>query len=183
MKPSRFITNLTLSLTLALLTATNVLAKGPKGPTVVDVAIEVNSSGTFAGAFDTLIAAVSCSGQEAVLEYLSGNGQRTVFAPTDDAFAALGLDENNVCGALDSMTLSDILQYHVAKGRRTADLVVSSDKIRMLFGGFLDVYVNANVKLIDNLGREAMVIATDVEAANGVIHAIDAVVLPYDPNA
>ena len=182
MSKSKTIVGLALALTALAMASSPVFAKGPKGPTVVDVAVSVNSEGPFAGAFDTLIAAVTCPAQEAVLDYLSGNGQRTVFAPTDDAFLALGLDETNVCDALDGMVLSDILQYHVAKGRRTSDLVATADQIRMLFGGFLDVqFDGAMVTLIDNLDREANVVVPDVPAANGVIHAIDAVVLPYDP--
>jgi uncharacterized surface protein with fasciclin (FAS1) repeats len=153
-----------------------VMAKGPKGPTVVDVAIDVNSSGPFAGAFDTLIAAVLAA-DPGVLAYLSGNGQRTVFAPTDDAFAALGLDENNV-GGLDQDFLTDVLLYHVAHGRRYSDSVLDSDRIRMLDGGFLR---QSGGVLTDNLARDATIIVTDVEAANGIIHAIDAVVLPYAP--
>ncbi|MBN2242682.1 MAG: fasciclin domain-containing protein [Acidobacteria bacterium] len=149
---------------------------GPKGPSVVDVAIAVNSEGPFAGAFDTLIAAVLAA-DPAVLEFLTGNGQRTVFAPTDDAFADLGLDETNV-GDLDQEFLTDVLLYHVARGRRYAEDVVASERIRMLDFGFL--FQDGGV-LTDNLGREANIIVTDVEAANGIIHAIDAVVLPYLP--
>ncbi|MFO7711951.1 MAG: fasciclin domain-containing protein [Dehalococcoidia bacterium] len=66
------------------------VAAAPPGPTIVDVAIAVNSEGPFAGQFDTLIAAVLAA-DPAVLKTLSGNGQFTVFAPTDDAFLALGL--------------------------------------------------------------------------------------------
>lgn len=154
------------------------LANGPKGPTIVDVAISVNNSGPYAGAFDTLIAAVLAAEPE-VVETLTGNGQHTVFAPTDDAFAALGLDESNIGSALPTQVLTDILLYHVTHGRRTSDIVLSSDQIRMLFGGFLDQY---NGMLTDNLGRDANITVPDVEAANGVIHAIDAVVLPYDPS-
>jgi uncharacterized surface protein with fasciclin (FAS1) repeats len=148
----------------------------PPGPTIVDVAIAINSDGPFAGQFDTLIAAVLAA-DPAVLRTLSGNGQFTVFAPTDDAFAALGLDETNI-GTLDQGFLTDVLLYHVARGRRDAGQVLASDRIRMLKGGFL--LQNGGV-LTDNLGREANIIVTDVPAANGIIHAIDAVVLPYAP--
>ncbi len=65
-------------------------AKGPKGPTIVDVAIALNTDGPFAGQFDTLIAAVLAA-DPIVFDTLSGNGKLTVFAPTDDAFAALNL--------------------------------------------------------------------------------------------
>jgi len=148
----------------------------PKGNTIVDVAIAVNSSGPFAGQFDTLIAAVLAA-DPAVVATLSGNGQFTVFAPTDDAFAALGLTPANI-GTLDKKFLTDVLLYHVARGSRYAADVVASDRIRTLQRGFL--FQNGGV-LTDNLGRTANIIVTDVPAANGVIHAIDAVVLPYAP--
>ena len=64
----------------------SVLA-APPGDTLVDVAVAVNSSGPYAGSFDTLIAAVTAT--PSVASILVGNGQRTVFAPTDDAFEAL----------------------------------------------------------------------------------------------
>jgi uncharacterized surface protein with fasciclin (FAS1) repeats len=171
----RILISVLLALTLAALLAIPAMA-APPGPTIVDVAIAVNSEGPFTGAFDTLIAAVVAA-DPAVLATLSGNGQFTVFAPTDDAFAALGLDETNV-GTLPQGFLTDVLLYHVAPGRRYAEDVLASDRIRTLYRGFL--FQDGGV-LTDNLGRDANIIVTDVEAANGIIHAIDAVVLPYAP--
>lgn len=160
------------------LTGSSIFAKGPKGPTVVEVAIAANGpGGAYEGAFDTLIAAVLAA-DPAVLAYLNGNGQRTVFAPTDDAFALLGLDESNVGTALTQEVLTDVLLYHVAHGRRDSGSVLDSDRIRALDGGFLR---QDSGVLTDNLGRPATIIVTDVPAANGIIHAIDAVVLPYAP--
>ncbi len=148
----------------------------PPGPTIVDVAIAVNTEGPFAGQFDTLIAAVLAA-DPAVLATLSGNGQFTVFAPTDDAFAALGITPDNV-GDQDQGFLTDVLLYHVARGRRYSRVILASKRIRTLERGFL---FQAGGTLTDNLGGVATIIVTDVEAANGVIHAIDAVVLPYAP--
>jgi uncharacterized surface protein with fasciclin (FAS1) repeats len=153
-----------------------VTMAAPPGPTVVDVAIAINSEGPFAGQFDTLIAAVLAA-DPAVLETLSGNGQFTVFAPTDDAFATLDITPENV-GELDQGFLTDVLLYHVARGRRYSSAVLGSTRIRVLYRSFL--YQDSGT-LMDNLGREANIIVTDVEAANGIIHAIDAVVLPYAP--
>ncbi|MHC5156706.1 MAG: fasciclin domain-containing protein [Planctomycetota bacterium] len=130
---------------------------GPKGDSIVDVAIQLNSDGPFAGQFDTLIAAVLAA-NPIVLETLDGNGKFTVFAPTDDAFAEIGLDPNSVA-ELDQAFLTDV-------------------RIRVLKGGF--VYSEGWV-LIDNLGREVDLIAFDVKAANGVIHAINRVLLPKAP--
>jgi uncharacterized surface protein with fasciclin (FAS1) repeats len=148
----------------------------PPGPTIVDVAIAVNSEGPFAGQFDTLIAAVLAA-DPVVLKTLSGNGQFTVFAPTDDAFLALGLTPENI-GTLDQGFLTKVLLYHVARGRRNSTQVLASSRIRMLKGGFL--FQDGGV-LTDKLGREANIIVTDVKAANGIIHVIDAVVLPKAP--
>lgn len=145
----------------------------PPGPTIVDVAIAVNSSGDFAGQFDTLIAAVLAA-DPAVLNTLSGNGQFTVFAPTDAAFEALGLTPENI-GSLDQGALTNILLYHVARGRRNADAVVGSSRIRMLNGSFLS---QSGGVLTDAQGRTANIIVVNVPAANGIIHVIDAVVLP-----
>jgi len=155
-------------------------AKGPKGPTIVDVAIALNTEpgGAYEGQFETLIAAVLAA-DPIVLETLSGNGKLTVFAPTDDAFAAIGRDASNV-GNLPTDFLTQVLVYHVARGERTAADVVPAERIRMLGGGFL--YKEAgSVTLVDNLGRSANIEFTDVKAANGVIHVIDAVVLPEAP--
>jgi uncharacterized surface protein with fasciclin (FAS1) repeats len=144
----------------------------------VDVAIAINDEGPFAGQFDTLIAAVLAA-DPIVFDTLSGNGKLTVFAPTDDAFKALGYDETTI-GTLPTDFLTQVLIYHVARGERTAADVVPAERIRMLGGGFL--YKEAgSVTLVDNLGRNANIIVTDVKAANGVIHAIDAVVLPKAP--
>jgi uncharacterized surface protein with fasciclin (FAS1) repeats len=160
---------------VALVAVTPALA-APKGDTIVDVAIAVNSAGAFAGQFDTLIAALLAA-DPAVIQTLSGNGQFTVFAPTDDAFAALGLTPANV-GTLDQGFLTQVLLYHVARGERDSGEVLASDRIRTLQRGFL---MQDSGVLTDNLGREANIIVTDVDAANGIIHAIDAVVLPFAP--
>jgi uncharacterized surface protein with fasciclin (FAS1) repeats len=153
---------------------------GPKGPNLVEVAIYVNTETEFAGQFDTLIAAVLAA-DPAVLATLTGNGQHTVFAPTDDAFAALGLDETNIGTELPQDVLTQILLYHVAPGRRYAADVLDSDRIRTLLKGKMGFLFQDGGVLTDNLGRNANIIVTDVEAANGIIHAIDAVVLPYAP--
>ncbi len=146
------------------------LAKQPaKTPSIVDVAIAVNSDGPFAGSFDTLIAAVLAA-DPAVAATLTGKGQYTVFAPTDTAFAELGLDETNV-GSLPQADLTNILLYHVAKGERYAADVVSSSQIRMLNGEFA---------MIDGATIDGEnIIVTDVDApTNGIIHVIDGVLLP-----
>jgi uncharacterized surface protein with fasciclin (FAS1) repeats len=148
----------------------------PLAPTIVETVIGANAKGPFAGQFDTLLAAI-LSADPAILETLSGEGEFTVFGPTDEAFAALDITPENVAD-LDQAFLTEVLLYHVALGRLLAADVLATDQIEMLQGGSL---MQAGGVLTDNLGREANIIATDVEASNGVIHAIDAVVLPKAP--
>jgi uncharacterized surface protein with fasciclin (FAS1) repeats len=106
-------------------------------------------------------------------ETLRGEGPFTVFAPTDDAFAAAGItDVDAAIKALGKPTLRDIVLYHVAKGERDAGEVLGSSKIRMLNGDFAKVDGKAGT--IDG----ALIIVTNVPASNGIIHAVDAVLLP-----
>jgi uncharacterized surface protein with fasciclin (FAS1) repeats len=176
MKKHRFVWILSLIFISAVSLTPSVMA-APPGDTIVDVAIAIN---TDTGEFSTLIAAVLAA-DPAVLAKLDGNGQSTVFAPTDAAFALLGLDATNVGTALPQDVLTDILLYHVAPGRRYSPAVIASDRIRTLLRGRDGFLFQDGGVLTDNLGREANIILTDVEAANGIIHVIDAVVLPFAP--
>jgi uncharacterized surface protein with fasciclin (FAS1) repeats len=163
---------------LAGLALPQAVSAGPMGPSIVDVAIEANDpGGAFEGQLDVLIAALQAA-DPAVLETLDGNGQFTVFAPTDDAFGNLGLDEFNVGTAFPQADLTQILLYHVARGERDAADVTSSSRIRTLQRGFLMV---SGTMLTDLVDRNANIVFTDVYAANGVIHVIDEVVLPFMP--
>lgn len=155
------------------------LAAGPKGDNLVDVAVAINSEGPYAGAFDTLIAA-ALAADPAVVQTLTGNGQHTVFAPTDMAFEMLGITADNLDalladGTLTVELLTQVLLYHVAHGRRYSEDVLASDKIRMLNKRFVQ---QSGGVLTDNQGGMSTIIVTDVPAANGVIHAIDAVLIP-----
>ena len=141
-------------------------------PSVVETAIAVNSSGPYAGAFDTLICLVA--NNPAVLATLSQKGQYTVFAPTDAAFADIGVNGSNCAAAAATPLVTNVLLYHVAKGRRDAADVTSSSRIRMLNGQFTRISGNGGVFFVN----DSRIIATDVFASNGVIHAIDRVLLP-----
>jgi len=146
--------------------------------TIVDVAIAVNSEGEFAGYFDTLIAALLAA-DPVILETLSScDGEFTVFAPTDDAFKELDLTPCNV-DELPQEFLNDVLLYHVTEGGLLASDVLGLESICMLKGGVL---LQDGGVLTDNVGRDATIVVTDVEADNGVIHVIDSVVLPYLPS-
>ncbi len=142
-------------------------AAGTQDQSIVDIALAVNQQ---SGEFSTLIAALVSAD---LVETLDQKRQFTVFAPTDAAFAALGLDATSI-GSLPTDVLTDILLYHVAPGRRFANSVVSAKQIRMLNKDFTTVSVTAAGAFIDN----AQIVATDIAARNGVIHIIDSVLLP-----
>jgi uncharacterized surface protein with fasciclin (FAS1) repeats len=120
--------------------------------------------------FSTLVAAVRAAG---LVDTLSGTGPFTVFAPTNEAFAALP------AGTLDKLllpankaTLTKILTYHVLPGKvMAAD--VKAGKVPTVEGSQLTVTTTGGVKV-----DAANVTATDVAASNGVIHVIDRVLLP-----
>jgi uncharacterized surface protein with fasciclin (FAS1) repeats len=119
--------------------------------------------------FSTLVTAVTAAG---LVETLSGEGPFTVFAPTNDAFAALP------AGALDAVLadpelLTAVLTYHVVAGAVRAADVVTLTKARTVQGEHLRIGTDGGVTVDD-----ANVVITDIEASNGVIHVIDAVLLP-----
>lgn len=147
-------------------TSSTTMPSTTEGKTIVDVAVGN-------GSFDTLVAAVKAAD---LAKTLSGPGPYTVFAPTDAAFAALPP------GILDKLllpknkaTLAKILTYHVVSGE-----VLSSDikagAVATLEGKDVDVAVNAGKVTVN----AATVTQPDVTASNGVIHVIDAVLLPPD---
>jgi len=125
------------------------------------------------GRFTTLVAALQAAD---LVETLSGEGPFTVFAPTDEAFAALP------AGTLDSLllpenkqTLTDILLYHVVPGKVMAADAVTLTSAPSALGKELTITVkDGGVYLNDTV----KVIITDIEASNGVIHVVDAVLLP-----
>jgi len=96
-----------------------------------------------------------------------------VFAPTDDAFAAL--PEGTIEALLaDIPALTDILLYHVVDGKVMAAEVVGLDEVPTLQGSSIAISQDMD-KVMAN---EAQIIITDIEASNGVIHVVDAVLLP-----
>jgi uncharacterized surface protein with fasciclin (FAS1) repeats len=122
--------------------------------------------------FETLTAALSAAG---LVETLQGEGPFTVFAPTDDAFAAL--PEGSVESLLEDPTgaLTDILLYHVVSGEVDAATVVGLTTATTVNGADVAIAV-VDGKVI--LNGNAEVIITDIMASNGIIHVIDAVILP-----
>jgi uncharacterized surface protein with fasciclin (FAS1) repeats len=134
---------------------------------IVDTAVKADD-------FNTLVTAVQQAG---LVEALKGEGPFTVFAPTDAAFAAL--PEGTLVNLLANPDLlSDVLLYHVISGKVMADDVfeMGSGTVNSLKGDPIDIkLVNSRVFI-----NEAEVIITDIETTNGVIHAIDTVLIPYD---
>ncbi len=132
---------------------------------IVDVAVE-------AGSFNTLAAALDAAG---LIETLKGDGPFTVFAPTDAAFAKLP------AGTVESLLepenkdqLIAILTYHVVAGKVKAKQVVKLDSATTVNGADVSIEtMDGKVKL-----NQANVIKTDIKASNGIIHVIDAVILP-----
>ena len=123
-----------------------------------------------AGNFTTLVAAVEAAG---LVEALSGEGPFTVFAPTDEAFAALPAGTIDALLADPTGDLTQILLYHVVPGMVMAADVTEGLEAETLQGGTVTFSV-ANGVTINGVN----IVATDIVASNGVIHVIDAVILP-----
>lgn len=136
-----------------------------KAQDIVDTAIA-------AGQFNTLVAAVQAAD---LVETLKGDGPFTVFAPTDEAFAALPMGTvEDLLKPENKAQLVAVLTYHVVSGKiMSADIAGKSMDVASIQGGELSVDATDGVK-IDN----ANVVAADIETSNGVIHVIDQVVLP-----
>lgn len=125
-----------------------------------------------AGKFQTLLAAAKAAG---LVDALSGDQPLTVFAPTDDAFAKLP------AGTVESLLkpenkaqLVAILKYHVVAGRVFSTDLLAGAEAKTLQGGVLSAKVAGGKATVNGAG----LVATDVDAANGVIHIIDSVLLP-----
>ena len=125
-----------------------------------------------AGTFETLVAAVKAAG---LVEVLQGDGPFTVFAPSDEAFAALPE------GTVESLLMPEnkdklvaVLTYHVVPGKLMAADVVGSEGATTVQGS------DVSFSVVDGTAKinDATIVATDIGATNGVIHVIDAVILP-----
>lgn len=148
----------------------------PMGPSIAAVASGNDN-------FETLVAALGAAN---MVETFDSPGEYTVFAPTDDAFDALPAGTVNSLVTSQKESLKGILAYHVVPARITAGQLVKAIKdnnnyyrIQTLSNQSLIATIDGgDVILIDGNGNRSKVIMTDVEASNGVIHAIDAVVMP-----
>jgi transforming growth factor-beta-induced protein len=135
-------------------------------PTIVEIAASNED-------FSTLVAAVQAAG---LADTLAGEGDFTVFAPTNDAFdalfASLGIAPEDLLA--DKPLLTEVLLYHVALGELTSEEVAYLGELRMANGDLSTISVRDGSPYIN----DARIIATDIMASNGVIHVIDAVILP-----
>lgn len=165
----RKIIALLVSSVLLLALAVPVIAQDEKD--IVDVAVEN-------GSFTTLVAAVQ---QAELVDALKAEGPYTVFAPTDDAFAAL-LEETEMSAEdlLGAENLSDILLYHVVEGEFNAAAVIElvGDADYVLVDTLAGIPVKVSVDMGNVYINDAMVALPDVEASNGVIHVVDSVIMP-----
>ena len=137
----------------------------PSDKTIPEVAIKAEK-------FTTLIAAVKAAG---LAEVLSGPGPFTVFAPTDEAFEKP--PANTVQDLLkpeNKQKLADILKYHVVAGRVYSEAIVGLKAANSITGA--SISVNVNIDGVKMNGSKFL--ATDIDASNGVIHVIDAVLMP-----
>ena len=153
-----------LGLAVATAVSTGAAFAGGHSKDIVDTAVE-------AGTFNTLVAAVTAAG---LVDTLKGEGPFTVFAPTDDAFAAL--PEGTVDALLNDIpTLTSILTYHVVAGK-----VMSTDLSDGMTAGTVNG-ADITISTMDGVKvNGATVTAADIETSNGVIHVIDAVILPTE---
>ena len=148
----------------ATIASASVAFAGGHSKDIVDTAVG-------AGSFATLVAAVQAAG---LVETLKGEGPFTVFAPTDDAFAAL--PEDTVQSLLlpeNKEKLTSILTYHVVSGKVMSSDLTNNMMAETVQGGQVKIMTYGGVTVND-----ANVVTADIEASNGVIHVIDAVILP-----
>lgn len=164
-------------ITLSSFTSNTDLKENNSGKTIVDVAVSNEN-------FSTLVAAVKAAN---LVEVLSSEGPFTVFAPVNDAFNKL--PEGTVASLLkpeNKDLLTAILTYHVVAGKFVAKDVIKAINdnngkfvIKTVQGGILTASLkDGKVILTDVKGNISTIVITDVEASNGVIHAIDSVVMP-----
>lgn len=154
-------TILTLTTTLALTGA--AFAAGHEKD-IVDTASD-------AGSFETLLAAATAAG---LVDTLKGEGPFTVFAPTDEAFAAL--PEGTVDTLLkpeNKDQLTAILTYHVVPGKVLSTDLTDDMTAATVQGGDITIDLDSGVMVND-----ANVVNADIMASNGVIHVIDKVIMP-----
>ena len=134
---------------------------------IVETAVEADG-------FKTLVAAVKAAD---LVETLKGEGPFTVFAPTDEAFAKIPKEKLEAL-LKDKKALAAVLSYHVVPGKVMASDVINLEKAKTAQGNSINIATKDGKVTINGIN----VIKTDIVCKNGVIHVIDAVLLPPDNN-
>ena len=133
--------------------------------------MDIVDTAVAAGNFTTLVAAVEAAG---LVDTLKGEGPFTVFAPTDDAFAALPAGTvEDLLKPENKDKLVSILTYHVVPGKVMSGDLTEGMKAATVQGGDVTITLDGGAKV-----NGANVTTADIEATNGVIHVIDAVIMP-----
>jgi uncharacterized surface protein with fasciclin (FAS1) repeats len=154
---------------LMMLAAAVALAASPLAVQAEHHEKDIVDTAVAAGSFKTLATALQAAG---LVETLKGEGPFTVFAPTDEAFAKIPESDLEALLA-DKTKLTKVLTYHVVPGKVTAADVVKLSSAKTVEGQSIKIDTSSGVK-VDG----ANVTQTDIMATNGVIHVIDAVILP-----
>ncbi len=149
----------------SLLAAAPLAAQAPAAP-----AKDIVETAVAAGSFKTLATALKAAG---LIETLKGKGPFTVFAPTDEAFAKIPKAQLDAL-LKDAKALAAVLTYHVVAGKVMAADVVTLKEAKTVNGASAKIMVAGGKVMVDG----ANVVKTDIVASNGVIHVIDAVIMP-----
>jgi uncharacterized surface protein with fasciclin (FAS1) repeats len=157
---------------IVTLAAVAVLVPFSAQPRVQAQSQDIVDTAVAAGSFKTLAAALKAAG---LIDTLKGKGPFTVFAPTDDAFAKLPAGTvEDLLKPENKAKLTAILTYHVVAGKVMAADVVKLKSATTVNGKSVQIRVEGGTVMVDN----AKVVKTDIGTSNGVIHVIDAVLLP-----
>jgi uncharacterized surface protein with fasciclin (FAS1) repeats len=152
-------------LAIVVVLGASAIAGAEEKKDIVDTAVG-------AGSFKTLVAAVKAAD---LVETLKGKGPFTVFAPTDEAFAKLPAGTvESLLKPENKQKLIAVLTYHVVPGKVMAKDVVKLTEAKTVQGSAVKIAVKEGKVSVDG----ANVVKTDIETSNGVIHVIDAVILP-----
>ena len=168
----------------------DIEAKAPKkGDMTIKGLVEASIAGD-PSEFNLLFAALEYAG---ITDVFDGTDQYTVFAPTDQAFIDLvvaldtnipDFDANDPFNEIDRIlgagAVAAVLQYHVAEGRRAANSVVPNNNYRTIETLSGASFMVDSSGMIMAVGNSANIVAADISASNGIIHVIDAVILPVD---
>jgi uncharacterized surface protein with fasciclin (FAS1) repeats len=154
-------------------TSTTKAAESSTSTTRAQTIVDIAAGNTD---FSTLVTAVKAAG---LADTLSGAGPFTVFAPTNEAFAKVPADTlQSLLKPENKQQLADILTYHVVAAKVMA-VDVKPGTVKTVNGADFTVTAEGgSVMITDGQGKQAKVVKTDIVASNGVIHVIDAVLLP-----